>query len=650
LPLLGTAVLVGAASGILEVGIRLFQIHRLHQINDAALQTSRHLVWMAPLGSVILCLATTSLVFAFWRIRARRFRKPRVRIIAADPTLRLQDRVGAALGSLALAGPLLSVRGLHPAAALVLACGAGYRLRRAVTLPARNWPRKVSLVAALILALTPPLVLWQWRQAAIPAPPAGPARSDAANLVLIVLDTVRADRFGLYGHSRPTTPAIDAWAKQGMTFDLAYSAAPWTLPSHLTMFTGLWPHEHGARVDRPYSGAAPTLAEALHARGHATAGFVANTRMCNSLYGVGRGFATYVDDPAIQEISARAIIRACAVGDLLLKASARAVARGAAQPRSKARRPAHTVLAEARAWLDHQYDASPRESPSSRRPYFLFVNLMDAHGPYLPPPHVAGRFASGKTTLPKEAQAARGWFAVKARNEAAPAHRPACQRELDEITRRLSDLYDECLLGLDAAVGKFLDDLRRDGLLENTWVAITSDHGEHFGEHDLFGHGASLYNELTHVPLILIPPMNEEPARDIPPRGLRVTSPVSLRDLPFTLATLVDPAGSHPFPGQSLARFWTEVDPSADPVLAQLEAQPLEGHDVQAELVTKMDALIHEERILIESNAHGQALFDLRGDRAQHTNLVERPAESERLRRLKDTLQRLSGRNQAATR
>ena len=88
--------------------------------------------------------------------------------------------------------------------------------------------------------------------------------------------------------------------------------------------------------------------------------------------------------------------------------------------------------------------------------------------------------------------------------------RPQRQRELDDVRRRLTDLYDECLYGLDAELGRFLRELRAEGRLANTWVVITADHGEHFGEHHCFGHGSSLYNEQTHVPLVLIPPLGAE--------------------------------------------------------------------------------------------------------------------------------------------
>ena len=110
------------------------------------------------------------------------------------------------------------------------------------------------------------------------------------------------------------------------------------------------------------------------------------------------------------------------------------------------------------------------------------------------------------------------------------------------------------------SLGRFLRELRARGSLANTWVVITADHGEHFGEHDHFGHGSSLYNEQTHVPLVLIPPLGAEGTgtdHATRSRGRRVADPVSLRDLPRTLSELLIPGADNPFPGRSLARSWS---------------------------------------------------------------------------------------------
>jgi arylsulfatase A-like enzyme len=184
--------------------------------------------------------------------------------------------------------------------------------------------------------------------------------------------------------------------------------------------------------------------------------------------------------------------------------------------------------------------------------------------------------------------------------------------------------------------------LRSAGMLENTWVVITGDHGEHFGEHNQFGHGSSLYNELTHVPLILIPPIGSgesgpDPSRAL--RGRRIDVPVSLRDLPATVAELIDPTTDHPFPGRSLTRYWSATgEAPADPVLSQLEEPDLRGEDFRTENVTSVHSLIHDNHILIHSQDQPLELYHLFNDPLQQNNLAGQSSERARLQRMQQTL------------
>jgi arylsulfatase A-like enzyme len=130
----------------------------------------------------------------------------------------------------------------------------------------------------------------QWRETGRPLPPAG-----APNVLLIVLDTVRADHLSVYGYPRGTTPTLERLAARGIRFDEARAPAPWTLASHASFFTGRWPHELGVQWLTPWQGNFPTLAEYLGARGYATAGFVANAGYCSYETGLARGFTHYED-------------------------------------------------------------------------------------------------------------------------------------------------------------------------------------------------------------------------------------------------------------------------------------------------------------------------------------------------------------------
>src|SRR5262249_18994282 len=149
-------------------------------------------------------------------------------------------------------------------------------------------------------------------------------------------------------------------------------------------FTGLWPSQHGARVDRPYSGVSPTIAEYLRDKGYATAGIVANVRMCNRAYGVGRGFDTYVDYPWNDEISIRAAFSNSALGGTVLEICRRVCLPAPGHYPFNLHRRFREIAESGRSWLREYGGRNTRAAAGSGRPFFLFLNFMDAHGPYLP--------------------------------------------------------------------------------------------------------------------------------------------------------------------------------------------------------------------------------------------------------------------------
>jgi arylsulfatase A-like enzyme len=548
---------------------------------------------------------------------------------------------------LLLLGPLLAIRRLHVAAALVLALGAGSRIGRILVRPTSRWRRGARRAGVVALVGLVVYSFWQWDRVARAEERAWsrPA-SRAPNLLWIVMDTVRADHMSLYGYARRTTPELERRAADGITFEMARSAAPWTLPSHVTMFTGLWPFEHGARIDRPYSGPSPTLAEHLAAHGYATAGLAGNTGMCNATYGVGRGFDYYVELLCNHEVSPRAAMLNSSLGRSVLKlANAIGLPVPGEFPQAH-RRLAPELIGHAEEWLGRVRGRNQAGGLGSHRPYFLFMNFMDVHSPYIPLA-TARRFWTDPVPPRRQAVPENGWSALRARNEASPERRPDRQRELDAGTRRLVDLYDDCLFGLDVELGRFFDRLRASGLLEETWVVITSDHGEEFGEHGIFGHGASLYNQVTHVPLILIPPAMARGSVADPYAALlgkRIDVPVSHRDLPATLAGLLLPGAPNPFPGRSLARHWGADGPgSPEPILAQMEEQHFAGEEVQMDSSLKMDSVVAEGHLFIESIRDAPELYDLSADPENRRDLAGRPEQRDRQLRMKqavDTLRR----------
>lgn len=637
----GVAFLLSVASGFLELAVVEIQVHFLHSVDWHSLMISRHLTWMLPLTAPLV-VVPLALILAWPALALLAWRSRRGRRLSPLGVGWAWGWAGTVLGMLFLIGPFLAIRALHPLAAVALALGFGFRLWRGLVRPITGW-RRLSLSGAGITLLALPACLSPHWNALIGAPEPTRTRAVASspNLFWIVVDTLRADRMSLYGYGRRTTPELEQWAKEGITFEMARSAAPWTLPSHITMFTGLWPSEHGARVDRAYCGSSPTVAEHLRAHGYQTAGIVANVGMCNAAYGVGRGFDDYVDYPCNQEISLKAMMYNSALGTEVMDLGRRILLPLPAPTPFGLRRTGREITAEGRAWLDGACQSNPGETPGSIRPFFLFLNFMDVHGPYLPSPGATRRFWTDPIPPKALASPASGWSALRARAAAPPEERGSRQRELEAVSRRLSDLYDECLYGLDAELGCFLRDLRAAGQLANTWVVITGDHGEHFGEHDHFGHGSSLYNEQTHVPLILIPPLGAERigtdgAASL--RGLRIAAPVSLRNMPRTLTELLIPDAVNPFPGQSLARTWSTSGPvHTGPVLSQLEEPRLAGADFAADQTVRINSVIEENYILIDSGSNRPELYALE-DRKQERNLAVDPAQRSRIERMRQTL------------
>ncbi len=349
-----------------------------------------------------------------------------------------------------------------------------------------------------------------------------------------------ADHLSLHGYNRPTSPTIDELAARGIRFNQVRATSSWTLPSHASMFTGKWPHEHSAGWFTPLDGEYPTLAEFLAARGYATAGFIANYWYCSSDSGLDRGFTAYQDYifPRLSVFKTAVLVDRPLDGlqaiegfledwldfDLmgptvehlwwLFKTN---------------RKEATVVNREFLDWL------SRRQQPE--RPFFAFLNYFDAHYPYKLPATGIHRFGV-KPRNNRELTLIRDWLQLV-------QSRPSPYQISFGV-----DSYDDCVANLDEELGRLIDELDRRSVLERTWVIITGDHGESFGEKPgVFWHGTSLYETQLHVPLVIIPPAGVAPPRV-------VTETASLRDLP---ATIVDALGfktGSPFAGNSLARFW----------------------------------------------------------------------------------------------
>src|SRR5262249_1039207 len=303
-------------------------------------------------------------------------------------------------------------------------------------------------------------------EAGRPLPPA-----TAPNVLLIVLDTVRADHLSLYGYPRATTPTLERLAAQGIRFDEARAPAPWTLASHASFFTGRWPHELGVQWLAPWPGNFPTLAEYLAAHGYATAGFVANAGYCSYDTGLDRGFTHYEDYVVARLGTLRpaGLVDAAVktFGELTLPLDRGWFHRWRAVVAdwffSDERKSAEWINRDFLDWL------ARRREPG--RPVFAFLNYLDTHTPYLLPPGARHRFGADPKTRKNFLDVMRDWSLLDKRK---------LPRRYQSLAR---DGYDNCVAYLDEQLGALFDELQRRGILDRTLVIVTSDHGEGLGEH-----------------------------------------------------------------------------------------------------------------------------------------------------------------------
>jgi len=483
------AVWLGLSVGVIETAALLAQ----RVLGHAIIHRPRELVWMAPLGYAVIFTVLGLAAASFVRVVRARWPAPVMLFLLLLTALGL-----LAAGVAARLTPIVFRR---PAATRRLA--------------ARSVPLLAGLVA--IAGIAAGASRARAERVALDAMP--PAPDGAPNVLLLILDTVAATHTSAHGYERPTTPVLERLASEGVAFDGALSTAPWTLPSHASMFTGRYPYELPASWLVPLGSEPPTLAERLRDRGWATAGFVANRQYTTYEHGLNRGFVRYED----YRISPGQIARSTVLGRYI--ADSRRLRGWIGDDRELGRKDARRLADSFLGWLDG--------APS--RPFFAFLNFYDAHDPYLPPDEYFARFAGHP----------RGGMESPFRRHAAGR----LARDLSPEELRLEmDAYDGAISYIDAQIGRLLDGLRERGVLDRTLVIVTADHGEEFGEHGVFLHGHSLYLPSLHVPLVI-----RYPARV--PAGRRVEEPVTLRDLAATVADLAGACDAG-FPGRSLAVQW----------------------------------------------------------------------------------------------
>ncbi len=351
-----------------------------------------------------------------------------------------------------------------------------------------------------------------WGEAPVPEPDAGPkgrkgARagqpSDAPNvpegprgsgkgpnILFIMWDTVRADHTSMYDYPKPTTPRTAAWAAEaGVRYTRAVSPAVWTLPSHATLFTGLPVRTHGVDADYTHlDDDYTTFAEAFFSAGYDTYAFSANPYMMDST-NLFQGFAT-VEHP--WEKPWKAKVGAFTRGKLIAEDASGVLSPKWPKPAAKQNKylfkEAGPVASEALyAWIDRREDKT--------RPWFAFVNMMEAHIPRIP------SLAARKKVM-TDAQIARSYTLAET-TEDFHLFMTGELKYTPEDLATIAAVYDAALVDLDDATGVMLDELRTRGLDKDTIVILVSDHGESLGDHDLLLHKYAVYDSLSHVPMVI---------------------------------------------------------------------------------------------------------------------------------------------------
>ncbi|HYV17791.1 MAG TPA: sulfatase [Verrucomicrobiae bacterium] len=423
--------------------------------------------------------------------------------------------------------------------------------------------------------------------AALALPVSGCLAPYRPNILLVVVDTARADRFlpEATGGDRPMAPRIAALGREGAVYLEARTPSPWTLPAHASLFTGLFPSSHGAEAghlriedDRPF------LAARLQHAGYRTQAYVANPW-------VGKDYNFQVGFDTFDEVW-------------------RAV-RG-----TEGEMGAGAIVDKVGRWLDWRAG----NDDARARPFFLFVNFFEAHLPYNPPePERSARLPHGADPgrverlrhfkHPDEVRAILGLTRLDAQDRAV-----------------LGALYDGEIAYVDRRVGELVDLLAKHGILDDTVVVVTSDHGEMLGEHDLYDHKLNLFEPVLRIPMVLRFPKRVA-------AGQRIASPVMLQDLYPTLLSL---AGVEPDPSVEARRLpgIRAMQPGPirgetldDPLIAEY-ARPSEFLPVMRGLapgadLARFDAALIEftwgDRKLIWSSAGPGSVYNLSADPGEMT-------------------------------
>jgi arylsulfatase A-like enzyme len=392
------------------------------------------------------------------------------------------------------------------------------------------------------------------------------------NVLLISIDSLRHDHLGCYGYGRATSPNLDRLAAEGAVFEQHVSSSSWTLPAHAALFTALPDSGHGCTdVDRALSPRHQTVAEQFQAGGYATAGFFAGPFL-HPGFGLGQGFDIYQD---------------CTSNAAAL----------AAKPASEWGRDSATNR------LSHKDVANPRTFDAfqawlarrDERPFFAFVHLWDVHYDFTPPPPWDERFDPGY----------QGWVT----GEDFFFDERIGPRMEERDLEHLIALYDGEIGWTDTFLAKIRDELERAGVLDDTVIVVTADHGTEFFEHGWKGHRTTLYDEVIRVPLVVRYPRHV-------PGGVRVAAQTRSIDIAPMLLEICGLPALTDVAGESLL-----------PLLRDPARRAARGARALSELDSVGRSLLSvrdtEWKVIGDRAAATARVFDLRADPGEHAPIPE---------------------------
>jgi len=392
------------------------------------------------------------------------------------------------------------------------------------------------------------------------------------NLVLVSIDTLRPDHLGCYGYERETSPAIDRLASEGVRFSDASSTTPWTLPSHASLLTGLYPSRHGVKShDVSLADSIETLATRLYREGWATMAVV-NSHNLSQRYGLDQGYERFEYVSEWSDIDS---------------------------PDRFLQNKFDEIVEIAEGWLEER----------DERPFFLFLHTYDVHTDFRAEPEYERMFA-GPYRGPIDGTTMQLVEARDAGLELPPRD-----------VRRLLDLYDAEIRQMDDTLGGLLGYLDRAGLAENTYFVLVSDHGEEFMEHGSLLHGRTYFQEVIAIPMLFRGPGV--------PAGMVVDEPVSLVDTTPTLLALLGRSPSGELDGADLSPLWRRSPDAPRSRFLFAEAD----HKIRIDGEQRDDVLrmvrIENHKLIHDRVRERSELFDLAADPQEREDLA--PGDAERV-------------------